>query len=160
MKQGGRLLQHSDQGSTGKQFQIGQYLIITGTPCMNLFTGFPTLSGEEAFYLRMDVDVYKRQYQYNNLKKDSEYFVKVQFLLKHDMPWARKGFVVAEEQIQVKEAHRPLISTMIRKGGKLTCDKSRTARPVIQGNNFKVEFDESTGTIYSLTCLLYTSRCV
>ena len=90
-------------------------------------------------------------YQYNNLKKDSEYFVKVQFLLKNDMPWARKGFVVAEEQIQVKEAHRPLISTMIRQGGKLTCDKSRTARPVIQGNNFKVEFDESTGTIYSLT---------
>ena len=29
-------------------------------------------------------------YQYNNLKKDSEYFVKVQFLLKNDMPWARK----------------------------------------------------------------------
>ena len=55
MKQGGHLLQHIDQGSTGKQFQIGQYLIITGTPCMNLFTGFPTLSGEEAFYLRMDV---------------------------------------------------------------------------------------------------------
>ena len=26
-------------------------------------------------------------YQYNNLKKDSEYFVKVQFLLKNDMPW-------------------------------------------------------------------------
>ena len=67
------------------------------------------------------------------------------------MPWARKGFVVAEEQIQVKEAHRPLISTMIRQGGKLTCGKSRTARLVIQGNNFKVEFDESTGTIYSLT---------
>ena len=55
MKQGGHLLQHIDQGSTGKQFKIGQYLIITGTPCMNLFTGFPTLSGEEAFYLRMDV---------------------------------------------------------------------------------------------------------
>ena len=61
MKQGGHLLQHIDQGSTGKQFQIGQYLIITGTPCMNLFTGFPTLSGEEAFYLRMDV-LYPRHY--------------------------------------------------------------------------------------------------
>ena len=61
MKQGGHLLQHIDQGSTGKQFQIGQYLIITGTPCMNLFTGFPTLSGEEAFYLRMDV-LYPRLY--------------------------------------------------------------------------------------------------
>ena len=61
MKQGGHLLQHINQGSTGKQFQIGQYLIITGTPCMTLFPGFPTLSGEEAFYLRMDV-LYPRLY--------------------------------------------------------------------------------------------------
>ena len=35
---------------------------------------------------------------FDKLKNDSEYFVKVQFLLKDDMPWAEKGFVTAEEQ--------------------------------------------------------------
>ncbi len=44
-------------------------------------------------------------------KKDAEYFVKVQFILKDKMPWADKDFVMAEEQVLVKEAtDRPLIS--------------------------------------------------
>lgn len=29
-------------------------------------------------------------YRYDRLKNDSEYFVKIQFLLKNDMPWAKK----------------------------------------------------------------------
>lgn len=37
--------------------------------------------------------------------------MKVQFILKDKMPWADKDFVMAEEQVLVKEAtDRPLIS--------------------------------------------------
>lgn len=58
----------------------------------------------------MDIDVAPRQrvqitlpYNGTTLKKDSEYFVTVQFILKDNKPWAEKSFVTAEEQILVKE---------------------------------------------------------
>ena len=47
---------------------------------------------------------------FDKLKNDSEYFVKVQFLLKHDMPWAEKGFVMAEEQFYCKKPQHALPS--------------------------------------------------
>ena len=37
-------------------------------------------------------------YNYASLKKDAEYFVKVQFKLKVLSPWAAKCFPMAEEQ--------------------------------------------------------------
>lgn len=89
-------------------------------------------------------------YQYSSLKKDSEYFVKVQFLLKNDMPWAKKGFVTAEEQIQVKEAERPLISEVAGNAGKLQYVKSASPIQTIKGDGFEVKFDMNTGTIHSL----------
>ena len=40
-------------------------------------------------------------YRYNNLKANAEYFVKVQFVLRNNMPWAEKGYVMAEEQLSL-----------------------------------------------------------
>ena len=68
--------------------------------------------------LKKDINLAPRQrmqislpYNRAAFKKDAEYFVKVQFILKDKMPWADKDFVMAEEQVLVKEAtDRPLIS--------------------------------------------------
>ena len=68
--------------------------------------------------LKKDINLAPRQrmqislpYNRAAFKKDAEYFVKVQFILKDKMPWANKDFVMAEEQVLVKEAtDRPLIS--------------------------------------------------
>ena len=67
--------------------------------------------------LKKDINLAPRQrmqislpYNRAAFKKDAEYFVKVQFILKDKMPWADKDFVMAEEQVLVKEAtDRPLI---------------------------------------------------
>lgn len=90
-------------------------------------------------------------YTYDKLKNDAEYFVKIQFLLKNEMPWAAKGFVAAEEQMLLKEAgNRPAIAEVAATGGKLEYTKSTDAIQTIKGNNFEVKFDTGIGTIYSL----------
>ena len=60
--------------------------------------------------LKKDINLAPRQrmqislpYNRAAFKKDAEYFVKVQFILKDKMPWADKDFVMAEEQVLVKE---------------------------------------------------------
>ena len=80
--------------------------------------------------LKKDINLAPRQrmqislpYNRAAFKKDAEYFVKVQFILKDKMPWANKDFVMAEEQVLVKEAtDRPLISEVA--GACRYCGKS------------------------------------
>ena len=110
--------------------------------------------------LKKDINLAPRQrmqislpYNRAAFKKDAEYFVKVQFILKDKMPWADKDFVMAEEQVLVKEAAvRPLIGEVAAAtAGSL---KSRmnpsTERIEIKGDGFEAEFDQQTGSIYSL----------
>lgn len=108
----------------------------------------------------MDINVAPRQrmqitlpYNYASLKKDAEYFVKVQFILKGQRPWAAKGFPMAEEQILLKEAtDRPSIREVAAGAGKLdgfVLDKD-TKRIFIKGADFEAIFDPQTGSIYSL----------
>lgn len=91
-------------------------------------------------------------YAYSRLKANFEYFVKVQFLLKEDMPWAAKNYVEAEEQLLVKAATDvPAISKVAGTKGDLTIDKQADPRfSVIKGNGFEVKFDNEDGTIYQL----------
>lgn len=90
-------------------------------------------------------------YAFDRMKNESEYFVKVQFLLNSDQPWATKGFVTAEEQIPVKKAiARPLISEVTAQAGKATLVDSPADMKTIKGNRFEARFDMQTGTLYSL----------
>ena len=110
--------------------------------------------------LKKDINLAPRQrmqislpYNRAAFKKDAEYFVKVQFILKDKMPWADKDFVMAEEQVLVKEAtDRPIISEVA--GATAGSLKSRmnpsTERIEIKGDGFEAEFDQQTGSIYSL----------
>lgn len=108
----------------------------------------------------MDINVAPRQRMqitlpYNQtLKKDAEYFVKVQFVLKDKMPWAAKDFVMAEEQIQVKAAtDRPLISEVAAAtatGTLKTHMNPDTKKIEIKGEAFDMKFDLQTGSLYSL----------
>lgn len=91
-------------------------------------------------------------YAYDKLKNDSEYFVKIQFLLKKNQPWADKGFVTAEEQILVKEAtRRPAINEVAAQTGKkLQYIDSPSNIKTVKGDGFEAKFDANTGSIYSL----------
>ena len=117
--------------------------------------GKPIMTGKP-----MDINVAPRQrtqitlpYDHASLKRDAEYFMKLQFILKDQRPWAAKGFPMAEEQILIKEAtDRPSISEVTANAAKLdgfVLDKD-TKRILIKGTDFEAIFDPQTGSIYSL----------
>mgnify|MGYP000709566122 FL=1 len=62
--------------------------------------------------------VYGLLYDYDKLDAQSEYFIKVQFKLAKDEPWAKKGYVQMEEQLPLKAAQHPQIASVV-KGDKL-----------------------------------------
>ncbi len=90
-------------------------------------------------------------YNFSDLAPENEYFVKIQFIQKGDSPWAKAGYVQAEEQFQIKEAQRPTIKQVAKSSAKLSIsdDKSKEFK-TIKGENFTAIFDLKQGTIYSL----------
>lgn len=94
---------------------------------------------------------FKIPYLNSLVKGDVEYFVKVQLSLKQDMPWAKKGFVVAEEQLLVRNAaSRPSVASVALGAEKLKYINSESNIKTIKGEKFEVKFNTATGTIYSL----------
>lgn len=88
-----------------------------------------------------------------DIKNDAEYFIKIQFLLKTDKPWAKKGYVVAEEQIPIKEeADRPSIAEVTASSEAMEVSGLETDESLItvKGKGFEALFDKSKGTIHRL----------
>lgn len=94
----------------------------------------------------------KIPYNINNLDSNAEYFIKIQFLLKSDKPWAPKGYVQAEEQYLVKAAttHK-IISNILTGGGIVQAKTENDSILTINGKDFNVKFNKLQGTIYSLS---------
>lgn len=87
-----------------------------------------------------------------------EYFLKLEYILAQDMPWAKAGYVQADEQLLLR---KPITKPSIAQGqtGKLTSDlptpkgkKKAKEQPytTIEGNGFTAVFDNALGTIHSL----------
>ena len=92
---------------------------------------------------------YTIPFDYNSLDANSEYFVKVQFLLAKDMPWAKKGYVQMEEQLPVKSAAQFASIKESAKGDKPTLSQTKE-KNLVKGEGFSVVFNNATGTINSL----------
>lgn len=95
---------------------------------------------------------YTLPYDYATLDPASEYFVKVQFLLGQDMPWAKKGYVQMEEQLRVRGAQveAPSMQSVAGNGRKLVAETGTDGKIAVSGEGFKVVFDNATGAIHSL----------
>lgn len=89
-----------------------------------------------------------------SLSPDKEYFVKVMLTHKNDMPWAKKGSVFAEEQLQLKPAERLTSLSEQAKGEPLKLDlpkgKDQANVVSVKGKGFTVQFDQTQGAIHSL----------
>ena len=93
------------------------------------------------------------------LKADCEYFIKVELLLRKDMPWAKRGYVQMDEQLPLKGAVKSIYIAEAAKGGKI---KATTEKVVVDGkevalrtlagadNAFKIVFDETKGVLYNV----------
>lgn len=94
-------------------------------------------------------EIFTVPFDYNRLAPQSEYFVKIQFLLVDDLPWAKKDEVQMEEQLFVKSASaKPSIAA----GQPKQKININTVGDLfeIKGTDFLLKFDKKTGTIYHL----------
>ena len=91
----------------------------------------------------------KVPYNQSLLKPTSEYFLKIQFKLKEDKPWAEKGYVQAEEQFLLKSPTQIPSILEVAKGDKMQIIENSEVTK-IENTDFSVSFDKKTGAIFSL----------
>lgn len=81
------------------------------------------------------------------LDPNKEYLLHIVYRLKEDMPWAKAGYIQAEEQLPVQvAAARPAITT----AGKVNMSAVKDNKIVLSGKTFTTTFDLTKGTIYNL----------
>ena len=81
------------------------------------------------------------------LDPNKEYLLHVTYRLKHDMPWAKAGYIQAEEQLPVQVAAvRPALDAK----GKVMISTVKDNKLALSGKDFTTTFDLSKGTIYNL----------
>ena len=81
------------------------------------------------------------------LDPNKEYLLHIVYRLKEDMPWAKAGYIQAEEQLPVQvAAARPAIAT----AGKVNMSAVKDNKIVLSGKTFTTTFDLAKGTIYNL----------
>lgn len=97
--------------------------------------------------------------QFAQLSSEHEYFLKLEFLLASDKPWAKKGYVQADEQLLVSSATaRPTLSARVqaeRGADKLSLKIDRKGKSVeaytVSGRDFTVRFDALSSRISQLS---------
>ena len=90
------------------------------------------------------------------LPNDGEYFLNLQLRQEDDLPWAPKGYVVAEEQLKLKAAPaRPSVATLQSGKSPMKTDNfvslAKTPYVNVSGEGFEAVFDMKQGTIHKLT---------
>lgn len=86
------------------------------------------------------------------LDANRDYQLLVQFHQRHDTPWAKAGYVQADQQLLVQTAaERKALSADAKTIGKVSVKETATSIAVDGGKAFNVDFDKATGSIRSLT---------
>lgn len=83
-----------------------------------------------------------------NLEPGNEYFLNVYLVLKEDVLWAKKGYVIASEQMALTNRVHP--RTINRQNLQDLSVKESQKDIIITGNTFNVSFDKNTGVMTSL----------
>ena len=92
---------------------------------------------------------FKLRFDASKFKADKEYFVKVQLLLKKDMPWAKKGYAQMEEQLKLQDAVKAALLIDAAKSTQKVAVKENKADATIEisGNGFSISFNNKTGVL-------------
>ncbi len=78
-----------------------------------------------------------------NMFYEGEYFLNIDFRLKKDMPWAKKGYVQMAEQLFLGNTWVPLYS--MKKGPLNVTEKG--GKTIVTGKDFNFTFDNETGSL-------------
>lgn len=80
------------------------------------------------------------------LKAESEYFLKIDFRLKTDTPWAKSGYVIAWEQFKIPFERPTTVVNMAKKMPEISLQET-DSEYLIKGKDFELTFSKTTGTI-------------
>ncbi|MGE4286883.1 MAG: glycoside hydrolase family 2 TIM barrel-domain containing protein [Phycisphaerae bacterium] len=80
------------------------------------------------------------------LRPEREYNVRINFVLKKDKSWAKKGFIQAWDQFNLQPADNPTAKISDKLAMKVAEDEGSLT---ISGKNFSVGFDKKTGALDS-----------
>ena len=89
-------------------------------------------------------------YSSHTFHQESEYFLKVQFVLNEDRPWAKKGYVQAEEQFMIKSPSGWKTLASAPFSDRAHCQTLNDSLMLVSGKDFHVVFNKLRGTIYEL----------
>ena len=78
-----------------------------------------------------------------NMFYEGEYFLNIEFRLKEDKPWAKKGYVQMAEQLFLGNTWVPLYG--IKKGPLEVTEKG--SKTIVSGKDFDFTFDNETGSL-------------
>lgn len=84
-----------------------------------------------------------------------EYFLNIEFRLKHDMPWAEKGFVQMAEQLFLRDNSNENWSYEFQRGTQQVTNKG--GKVIVEGENHCITIDNATG---SLCGMQYEGRTI
>ncbi len=79
------------------------------------------------------------------MDKPGEYFLNIEFRLKRDMPWAKKGYVQMAEQLFLKDSSGENRSEGVVEGTLNV--KEEDTRTIVEGKNCVITFDNATGSL-------------
>ena len=82
------------------------------------------------------------------MNEPGEYFLNVEFRLKQDMPWAKKGYVQMSEQLVLADISKYAELPSNRKGGLKFENKG--GKFIVGGDDFSVTFDNATGSLCAM----------
>lgn len=128
-----------------EDYQLVAYLYKEGKKVSEQELSFTPVQARQSSVLPLDIA------KQDQLDVDGEYFVKLELKLRHDMPWAKAGYVQADEQLDLLPARVLPRLSALNKQTKLTQHvNAQTGITTLQGKEFTVSFDTKQGTIHSL----------
>ncbi len=89
-------------------------------------------------------------YKFSNMTSESEYFVRIEFKLNANKPWAEKGYVQMDEQLPVKSAEDWKGIANVAKGKAVKVQKNEETA-TFDGEKFQATIDLQQGRISHLT---------
>lgn len=85
------------------------------------------------------------------LDSDKDYRLDVSFKLKADKPWAKAGYVQADQQLELHKAiTRPSLASTMDKSLQPLKVMQQESKITVTGNGNTIVFDKSTGSLHSL----------
>lgn len=125
------------------EYELRWILIKDGRECRRGNVQLPEIAPRSKKAVKID---------FGSLESTGTYHINLQFLTKYDRPWANKGYVQYEEQIELQQrSNVPSIAEVASSSGDNISVEKAENEITIKGTGFEVSFDNKDGGIGRLS---------